>query len=676
VCVLTAKNNLVVQSAWQQYTAGASLDVRHLSPEIASSWQRCQNLNVDPLRAADSEIDHSELKERLHQHRALIKIARPVMERLYEFVKNTGFQVVLSDETGYLLDVIGDPEVTARTSEIQLCPGGNWSEPAKGTNAIGTAIFERKPVQVCAAEHYCQANHFLVCAAAPIFSAEGQMAGVLDLSGDYHASNAHTLGMVVAAAGAIENQLRLQYVTDQLRTAYRYSTILLDHMSDGLISVDHRGIITELNDRGAVIFGVDPKVVKGRHVTQLTDCQIPMLQLLNDGAGYEEKEIVCNRSGKKIRSSATLLRDDNGSVIGAVALFHEIDRWRTASKQHSLSARRSTFEDIVGESPAMNELKRQAKLAAGSSSTILLEGESGTGKELIAQAVHNGGQRSGGPFIAVNCAALPESLIESELFGYEEGSFTGAKRGGQAGKFEMADGGTLFLDEIGDMPLSAQMKLLRVIQERRVARIGTTIERQVDIRIIAATLKNLKLEVKDGRFRQDLYYRLNVLSLRIPPLRERREDIPQLAQHLVEKISLRLKIEPKNFEDGVLERFKLYSWPGNVRELENVIERAINLADDDPLLRAAYFNLGDQDARPAGTSSPEETPVRNLADLEKEMICKAVASYGGKIHKAALSLGISRNTLYRKMKEYGIGDSAAPEAGAPADATETVTAGR
>jgi len=447
-------------------------------------------------------------------------------------------------------------------------------------------------------------------------------------------------------------------------------------MSDGLISVDHRGIITELNARGAGIFSVDPKAVRGRHVTQLTDCQIPMLQLLNDGAGYEEKEIVCNRSGKKLRSSASLLRDDNGSVIGAVALFHEIDRWRTAAKQHSLPARRNTFDDIVGQSAAMNELKRQAMLAAGSSSTILLEGESGTGKELIAQAVHNGGQRSGGPFIAVNCAALPESLIESELFGYEEGSFTGAKRGGQAGKFEMADGGTLFLDEIGDMPLSAQMKLLRVIQERRVARIGTAIERQVDIRIIAATLKNLKLEVKDGRFRQDLYYRLNVLSLRIPPLRERREDIPQLTQHLVEKISLRLKIEPKQFEDGVLERFKAYSWPGNVRELENVIERAINLADDDLLLRAAYFNLGDLDAEPAGASSPEGTPVRNLADLEREMICKAVASYGGKIHKAAISLGISRNTLYRKMKEYGIGDTATPEAGAQVDAAEPVTAGR
>ncbi len=665
--VLTPKNNLVVQHAWQQYTAGASLDVRHLNPEIASSWQRCQNLNVDPLSNGNSEIDHYELKERLHRYQHLVKVARPVMERLYEFIKDSGFLVVLSDETGYLLDVVGDPDMVARTQTVQLCPGGNWSEPLKGTNAIGTAIFERKPVQVCAAEHYCQANHFLVCSAAPIFSAEGQMAGVLGLGGDYHFSNAHTLGMVVAAADAIENKLRLQYVTEKLYTAYRYSNILLSNMSDGLLSVDHRGIITELNLKGASIFGVDPKLVKGRHVTQLANCQIPMLQLLNDGAGYEDKEIICNPAGKKIRSSASLLRDENGSIIGAVAIFREIDKLKTAARQHSLSGHRSTFDDIVGQSAPMIELKRQAKLAAGSSSTILLEGESGTGKELIAQAVHNGGQRCEGPFIAVNCAALPETLIESELFGYEEGSFTGAKKGGQRGKFEMADGGTLFLDEIGDMPLSAQIKLLRVIQERKLARIGSSVEHPIDIRIIAATLRNLKAEVKAGRFRQDLYYRLNVLSLRIPPLRERREDIAALAQRLVEKISLRLKIEPKQFDEGVLEMFKLYSWPGNVRELENVIERAINLADEDTLLRAAYFNLGDLETGSTGSPASDEAPVRSLHDIEKEMICKAVAFHGGKIHKAAISLGISRNTLYRKMKEYEIDNTVED-----ADATEPV----
>lgn len=653
----TPKNNIVVQSAWQQYTGGASLDVRHLSPEIASSWQRCQNLNVDPLHGENSAIDHCELKERLHHNRCLVKVARPVMERMYEFVKDTGFQVVLSDETGFLLDVIGNPDITNRTRDVQLCPGGNWSESSKGTNAIGTAIFERKPVQVFATEHYCQTNHFLVCYASPIFSDEGQMAGVLDLSGDSRFSNVHSLGMVAAAAGAIENQLRLRYVTEKLRTSYRYSDILLDNMSDGMISVDHRGIVTELNSKGASIFCVDPKAVKGRHVTQLADCQIPMLELLNDGVGYKDKEIVCNRSGKKIRSSALLLRDENGSVIGAVAIFHEIDKGRTASRHFSLPAGRRTFDDIVGQSASMTELKRQARLAAESSSTILLEGESGTGKELVAQAVHNAGKRSGGPFIAVNCAALPEPLIESELFGHEEGSFTGSKRGGQTGKFEMADGGTLFLDEIGDMPLSAQIKLLRVIQERRVARIGSVVEQPVDIRIIAATMKDLKQEVKAGRFRLDLYYRLNVLSLRIPPLRERPEDIPVLAPHLAEKIALRLKTPPKRLEDGVLDSFKSYSWPGNVRELENVIERAINLSGDSPQLQANHFDLGDLESEREENLRSDDTSVRSLVEVEKEMILKAILLHSGNIQKAAHALEISRNTLYRKMKEYLIGEA-------------------
>jgi transcriptional regulator with PAS, ATPase and Fis domain len=249
------------------------------------------------------------------------------------------------------------------------------------------------------------------------------------------------------------------------------------------------------------------------------------------------------------------------------------------------------------------------------------------------------------------------------LFGYEEGSFTGAKKGGQAGKFEMANGGTLFLDEIGDMPLSAQMKLLRVIQERKVTRIGASADRVIDIRIIAATLKDLKQEVKAGSFRQDLYYRLNVLNLRIPPLRERLEDIPALAQRLCIKIAERMKVDPKVFDEDLLEELKAYSWPGNVRELENLIERAINLAGDDPLLRAEHFDLAVPDFDRNASLPAESAPLLPLVEVEKEMICRAVAHYKHNIHKAAMSLGISRNTLYRKMKEYGFADdvSGSPE---------------
>jgi sigma-54 dependent transcriptional regulator, acetoin dehydrogenase operon transcriptional activator AcoR len=310
-------------------------------------------------------------------------------------------------------------------------------------------------------------------------------------------------------------------------------------------------------------------------------------------------------------------------------------------------------------------LKARTRMAAASLSTVLLQGESGTGKELVAQSIHFSGQRSSGPFIAVNCAALPETLIESELFGYEDGAFTGAKKGGQSGKFEMANGGTLFLDEIGDMPLSAQIKLLRVIQERKVTRIGSSTERLINIRIIAATLKDLKQEVKEGRFRQDLYYRLNVLNLRIPPLRERLEDIPALARRLSLKIAERMKVEPKELDEDLLEQLKCYSWPGNVRELENLIERAANMAGDDPILRAEHFEWPTAEWEQGPRLSLNTAPLQSLAEVEKEMICRAIAHFKHNIHKAAMSLGISRNTLYRKMKESGFDeanpiDSASP----------------
>jgi transcriptional regulator of acetoin/glycerol metabolism len=652
-----APDNAIIQSAWDQYTrGGASLDTRSLRPEIVRSWQRCHNLSVDPLRPEASRVDLPQLRERLARHHQLVRIVRPVMERLYDFVKGTGFQVVLSDETGLLLDAIGDPQILSKTRGVELCPGGDWSEASKGTNAIGTAIFERKPVQVFAAEHYCEPNHFLVCSAAPIFDSDGQIVGVLDLSGDYHQSNAHTLGMVVAAVGSIETQLRLQRATEKLYDAYRYSNILLDSISDGLISVDNAGFITEINWKGAGVLGVDSRLIRGKHITEL-GCKLPLLDLLKGGPRYEDKEI-CIQSGKKVRSSGSLLRDESGRTIGAIATFREISKWKSLTSQHYLASPSCSVVDIIGSSEAMTELKARTRMAASSISTVLIEGESGTGKELVAKAIHHDGPRGRGPFVAVNCAALPESLIESELFGYEEGSFTGAKKGGQAGKFELANGGTLFLDEIGDMPLTAQMKLLRVIQERKVARIGATVDRDIDIRIIAATLKDLKQEVKAGRFRQDLYYRLNVLNLRVPPLHERAEDIPELARYLCAKISVRLNVAEKGFDEGLLEQLKSYSWPGNVRELENTIERAINLAGNEPVLRPEHFEFAMAEAEPKATASTEVEPVRPLGEMEKEMILKALRFYKGNIQKAAASLQISRNTLYRKLKEFKAEDAA------------------
>lgn len=644
---------LALQKTWNRYIESHELDVQLLRPEVADSWQRCRNLNVNPFQEADGSVNQLELRERLYHKQHLLKIAHPFMDNLYNFVKGSGFQVVLTDEQGYLLEVLGDKDIINRTRQVLLCPGGNWSEAQKGTNAIGTAMVEKKPVQIYAWEHYCKSNHFLTCSASPIFNPEGEVIGILDISGDYRVANAHTLGMVVAAVNAIENQLRLQKATDRLYMAYRYSNTLLENMSDGLISINNNGIITEMNAKAGEIFGCNPNLAKGRHVEQIYNARATILQVISEGVEYEDREIIIEKMGRKIYSSATLLRDDTGGTIGAVAVFREMNNRQPVRRPTILQSHCYTFDDIIGASPAITAAKEWAKMAAASPSTVHIRGESGTGKELFAQAIHNASPRHDRQFIALNCAALPENLIESELFGYEEGTFTGARKGGQAGKFEIADGGTIFLDEIGDMSLNVQSKLLRVIQEKKVSRIGSAHERPVDIRIIAATHRDLSEEVRLGNFRQDLYYRLNVLEITIPPLRQRRDDLPMLAAHLVEKVSAKLGRSGISIDDGFMQTIKAHDWPGNIRELENAVERAIIRAGADNVLTADLLDV--QGVRPeAERVELKVSEIRSLRDVEKKMIADALAFYEGNIQKAAAKLGIGRNTLYRKMKDYDL----------------------
>ena len=503
-------------------------------------------------------------------------------------------------------------------------------------------------------EHYCVAHHFLTCSAAPIFDPDGRMIGVLDLTGNYRVANAHTLGMVVAAVNAIENQLRLQRATNKLYMAYRYSNILLEHMSDGLISVDNSGIVTEINARGGELFGVAPSAVKGRHISEVVNVQGSVFPVLADGADHKFEELLIPATGRRVSASASLLRDELGTAIGAVAVLREVNNRRTPALLPGPKAGRLSFDDIVGESPAIRESKHWAARAAKSPSTVLIHGETGTGKELFAQAIHNASPRADSPFIALNCAAMPETLIESELFGYEDGTFTGAKKGGQPGKFEMANGGTIFLDEVGDMPLTVQVKLLRVVQEKKVARIGAAKERPVDIRIIAATHRDLEEEVRRRAFREDLYYRLHVLELRIPPLRERIGDLPLLAEHLISRISRRVGRSDVQIDSEFLRQIQDHTWPGNVRELENAIERAIVQAGDDGLLR---LRIGSQSRRVVVETQNAMKPaaIRSLSDVERELIAEALTFYHGNIQRASAKLGICRNTLYKKMREYNLG---------------------
>ncbi|MRR06445.1 MAG: sigma-54-dependent Fis family transcriptional regulator [Deltaproteobacteria bacterium] len=647
---MTAQVIHLIEEAWNRYIANDVLDVHKLRPEIAHSWQRCRNFKVDPYGRQDLDIDGSELKDVLQASQHLIKIARPFIHNLYGFVKGSGFQVVLADNDGLIVEAVGDPEIIKKTRQVQLCPGGLWSEAVKGTNAIGTAILEKKPIQIFAREHFCQPHHYLTCSASPIFDPEGQMIGVLDITGDYTVFNPHTLSLVVAAVSAIENQLRLHKTTSKLYVSYRFSNTLLETISDGVISVDNNGVINQLNSYGAKILGVDPKLSIGKHVASVLKKPSAMLQVLSTGVEYRDHELSNEDTGKKINQSVSPLRDDTGRTIGALAILRENKERQSVRRGGSLTAK-YVFDDIIGESDSIVKAKKWGRIAAGSPSTVLLTGESGTGKELFAQAIHNGSARKDRPFIAINCAALPDTLIESELFGYEEGSFTGSKKGGQAGKFELANGGTIFLDEIGDIPLYTQVKLLRVIQEKKISRIGSSGEINVDIRIIAATHKDLKDEVQAGNFRKDLYYRLNVITINIASLHERMDDLPLLARHFVTKLSLKLNRKNISVSDGFFDKLKTYSWPGNIRELENAIERGLNMVSDNGLLVPELLHF---DSPTPAKIGERITEVKSLKDIERDAIVQALNLYKGNILKVSAKLGVGRNTLYRKIKEYDI----------------------
>ena len=375
---------------------------------------------------------------------------------------------------------------------------------------------------------------------------------------------------------------------------------------------------------------------------------------LATGKEYSEEEVELNTSAGPVRcvTSAKSVVNEYGIKDGCVVTLRKCRPMWPVQKSTFKHSARFTFSDVIGESRPIHGAREKAKKAAKSPSTILLLGETGTGKEVFAQAIHNASDRKQGPFIAVNCGAIPRELIHSELFGYSEGAFTGARRGGQPGKFELADGGTILLDEIGDMPMTMQTNLLRVLEDRIVVRVGGDKPIHVDVRVIAATSRDLEEEVEKGDFRKDLYYRLNVFSIPLPPLRECKKDLPLLAGHFVERLSRKLGKDIKNIDQAVFSIISGYSWPGNVRELRNVLEQAVSLADGEELLAEHLPTHLEQEE--SLVSEVDDEGVISLKALEKMAIERALSSCGGNVTKAARALGIRRSTLYEKMKKYGI----------------------
>ncbi|MCO0599470.1 sigma 54-interacting transcriptional regulator [Peribacillus butanolivorans] len=439
---------------------------------------------------------------------------------------------------------------------------------------------------------------------------------------------------------------------------------IIEFAYDGLVMVDTEGYVQMLSHAYADFLGVDQESSIGKHVTEIIENT--RMHLVAKTGKQEVAELQKIKDNYIIATRSPILKQ--GKIVGAVGkiLFKNVGQFTALSKRVNLlemelkkykgdfrerNKASYTFDHIMGKSPALMKVKVQARIAAKSDSNVLILGESGTGKELFAHSIHNESRRAMGVFVKVNCAAIPAELLESELFGYEEGSFTGAKKGGKAGKFEVADGGTIFLDEIGELPLHMQVKLLRVLQEKEIERVGSTVSVQIDVRVIAATNRNLEEMVSKGEFRLDLYYRLKVMQIHVPSLRKRLEDVEILVNYFVEKYQNLMKKRVQGMSDQALRLLRLYKWPGNIRELENIIERALNIVEEEEMIDSKHLPE-------EITGHKELVPIRTLAEVmeetERATIFSCLEMTSGNKSETAKRLGVSRTTLYEKMNKYGL----------------------
>jgi transcriptional regulator of acetoin/glycerol metabolism len=630
-----------------------------LSEIIEASWQRCCTSgpgldgqpNFVPLAAAS-------LNEQIESNRLLVSNATPVMETLYEQIVNTQSMVILTDAQGLILHSVGDAEFVDRARRVALAPGIEWSEQNTGTNAIGTALIEQAPVVVHGPEHFLPANHMLTCSAAPVVDPMGIAVGVLDVSGDYRTRNPHTLALVRMSVQMIENHLFQSAFPEAVAVRFHARPEFLGTLCEGIAAFTPEGEFISANRSACYQLGSTLEALRRHSFASLFGMRF---QLAQEQAALRPHVPLVLSMLTGVRVHALLSFGHRAPRPRSVFTFaHSAKETRQRSRQQpSVMSPGDSLDSLMTGDARVAAICTKLKRVIGRDIEILVQGETGTGKELLARAIHNEGPRHAAPFVAVNCASIPEGLIESELFGYEEGAFTGAKRKGSIGKVQQADGGTLFLDEIGDMPASLQARLLRVLQERRVSPLGSAKCQAVDISIISATNRNLRELVARGGFREDLYYRLNGLSVTLPPLRERTD----LAE-LVSGILLREADQGRSsaVAPEVMDLFVRHPWPGNLRQLTNLLRTALAMAHADHEIRIEHLPddflddlevlRHDGDAVDAVRCEVPGAALSNdLQSIEMHAIRSTLEGCDGNISAASRKLGISRNTIYRRLKE-------------------------
>ncbi|EKN70990.1 GAF modulated Fis family sigma-54 specific transcriptional regulator [Neobacillus bataviensis LMG 21833] len=628
----------ILKKAWTNYfkLGVVSDDTR---PVISTSWRRSQKYGINPNLVQAPICSPKVLRKKQEENKEILALIRPFMDDLFDIVKGTDSLIAFSDKDGVVLDLCGDSEIAINAAHVNFTVGVNMSEAWIGTNSIGLAMAQGKAVHVVGAEHYSITWHTSHCSSAPIKDPfTNEMIGVITLIGYVRSAHSHSLGLVKTAADTIVKLIEQKGIKKETYLLNNYFSAAIDSISDGIIIVNRLGEMIRINKIASHML----KIPLMDHVKwKLTD--IEHLQPLSK---YLEKAITRNEvilqdefqlhneeMYKILLTSRRIMVE--GEHLGNIIILKK----KKNKEMIKLSAK-YTFSSLVGDDPGFKRAIKLASRAASTDKSVLIIGESGTGKELFAQAIHNESTRQTKPFIAINSAAIPKDLIASELFGYVDGAFTNAVKGGKKGKFEVANGGTIFLDEIGDMPLELQAHLLRVLEEKEVTPVGSNFTKPIDIRIIAATNKDLFSLVKENKFRLDLYYRLNVISINIPPLHKRKQDIELFVKHF---------LPTKTLSTGVLKCFYEYDWPGNLREMKNVMEQ-IEIFCDDPIVTEEY--LPDYIKLQFEDKTNGESLYQSVANDTKKDTMIITLKNSKSVSEAANKLGVSSSTLYRWASEY------------------------
>ncbi|WP_018174264.1 MULTISPECIES: sigma-54-dependent Fis family transcriptional regulator [unclassified Thioalkalivibrio] len=608
---------------------------------ILASWKRClSEYQLDPDAAPEPRfVSDGDLRHRREESRTLVEIAQEEMTNLYQQVAGTGYSILLTDSDGVLLKYVGDPIFTDAAASTGLQAGAIWHEQYQGTNGIGTCLVEQRPLVIHKNDHFFGKNIRLTCSAAPVFDPTGRVCAVLDASSESRMAQQHTMVLVNMSAQLIENRLFLCGMRDHYLLRFHSRPEFVNTLGEGIVAFDPAGRILAANRSALFQLNENPSDrIVGELLRDVFNIRVDTALQYARSPVTQPVPLHDSRQGRRFYVSFQPPASPPAANLPSSRAEHA----KVPAPQYAM-------EDLHWGDTRMNHNIEQARKLLDKDLPFMLLGETGSGKDVFARAIHLSSARHREPFIAVNCASLPETLIESELFGYRPGAFTGASREGSRGKIVQADGGTLFLDEIGDMPLALQARLLRVLEEREVVPLGSETSVRVDIRVISATHQDLQQQVAEGRFRQDLFYRLRGISLTIPPLRER-QDRRELIQRLLE-------IEAGDSEavslvPDALAILDSYPWPGNIRELRSVLRTLVGLSEDG-IIRAESLpeftlqNNPELETQAADLSNP-------LTLAERETLLRELEGCHWNVSQVAANLDVSRNTLYRKMKRCGI----------------------